>query len=195
MTRRIFVLGASGTIGQATVRALVRCGHEVVCFVRPRSGVRAALGPQEMTRLLPGAQLRLGDVTDPASLARDGFAGEHLDVLVSCLASRTGAPKDAWAIDHQAHVQALDSLDKDAVPRACNLGTGRGFSVAEVIAAAERVTARKIAVVHGARRTGDPAQLLADARLSAQVLGWTAQHSSLENILETAWRWHQRAST
>jgi UDP-arabinose 4-epimerase len=95
----------------------------------------------------------------------------------------------------QAHVQALDSLDKDAVPRACNLGTGRGFSVAEVIAAAERVTARKISVVHGARRTGDPAQLLADARLSAHVLGWTAQHSSLENILETAWRWHQRAST
>jgi divinyl chlorophyllide a 8-vinyl-reductase len=115
MTRRIFVLGASGTIGQATVRALVRGGHEVVCFVRPRSGVRAALGPQEMTRLLPGAQLRLGDVTDPASLARDGFAGEHFDVLVSCLASRTGAPKDAWAIDHQAHVQALDEARRCGV--------------------------------------------------------------------------------
>jgi len=115
MTRRIFVLGATGTIGQATVRALVRCGHEVVCFVRPRSGVRAALGPQEMTRLLPGAQLRLGDVTDPASLARDGFAGEHFDVLVSCLASRTGAPKDAWAIDHQAHVQALDQARRCGV--------------------------------------------------------------------------------
>ena len=115
MTRRIFVLGATGTIGQATVRALVRCGHEVVCFVRPRSGVRAALGPQEMTRLLPGAQLRLGDVTDPASLARDGFAGEHFDVLVSCLASRTGAPKDAWAIDHQAHVQALDEARRCGV--------------------------------------------------------------------------------
>jgi divinyl chlorophyllide a 8-vinyl-reductase len=115
MTRRIFVLGATGTIGQATVRALVRCGHEVVCFVRPRSGVRAALGPQEMTRLLPGAQLRLGDVTDPASLARDGFAGEHFDVLVSCLASRTGAPKDAWAIDHQAHVQALEQARRCGV--------------------------------------------------------------------------------
>jgi divinyl chlorophyllide a 8-vinyl-reductase len=108
MTRRIFVLGATGTIGQATVRALLRRGHEVVCFVRPRSGVRGALGPRELARLLPGARLRLGDVTDAASLARDGFAGEHFDVLVSCLASRTGEPKDAWAIDHQAHVQALE---------------------------------------------------------------------------------------
>ena len=63
MTRRIFVLGATGTIGRATVRALVRRGHEVVCFVRPRAGVGAALGPQEMARLLPGAQLRFGDVT------------------------------------------------------------------------------------------------------------------------------------
>ena len=115
MTRRIFVLGATGTIGQATVRALLRRGYEVVCFVRPRSGVRAALGPQEMTRLLPGAQLRLGDVTNPASLARDGFAGEHFDVLVSCLASRTGAPKDAWAIDHQTHVQALDEARRCGV--------------------------------------------------------------------------------
>ena len=107
MSRRIFVLGATGTIGQATVRALVRNGHEVVCFVRPQAGARAALGPQELARLLPGAQLRYGDVTDAVSLEREGFAGEHFDVLVSCLASRTGAPQDAWAIDHQAHVQAL----------------------------------------------------------------------------------------
>ena len=49
----------------------------------------------------------MGDVQDPASLARDGLRGERFDVLVSCLASRTGAPADAWAIDHQAHVHAL----------------------------------------------------------------------------------------
>jgi divinyl chlorophyllide a 8-vinyl-reductase len=51
----------------------------------------------------------MGDVCDPASLARDGFRGERFDVLVSCLASRTGAPADAWAIDHQAHVHALQA--------------------------------------------------------------------------------------
>jgi divinyl chlorophyllide a 8-vinyl-reductase len=79
----------------------------VVCFVRPRAGVGGALTADDSARLLAGAELRLGDVRDPASLARDGFRGEHFDALVSCLASRTGAPKDAWAIDHQAHVHAL----------------------------------------------------------------------------------------
>ena len=115
MTRRIFMLGASGTIGQATVRALVARGHEVVCFVRPQAGVGGALGPQELARRLAGAELRYGEVTNPSSLARDGFAGERFDVLMSCLASRTGAPGDAWAIDHQAHVQALDLAQRNGV--------------------------------------------------------------------------------
>jgi len=105
--RRVLVLGATGTIGRATVRALLRRGHEVVCFVRPRAGVGGALGPDDSARLLTGAQLRFGDVRDPASLACDGFRGESFDALVSCLASRTGAPADAWAIDHQAHLHAL----------------------------------------------------------------------------------------
>ncbi len=107
MPQRVLVLGATGTIGQATVKALIRRGHLVVCFVRSRAGVGGRLAPQDCARLLPGAILRFGDVCDPDSLARDGFAGEGFDVLVSCLASRTGAPRDAWAIDHQAHLHAL----------------------------------------------------------------------------------------
>jgi divinyl chlorophyllide a 8-vinyl-reductase len=106
---RVFVLGATGTIGRATVRALMQRGHDVVCLVRPRAGVRGALAPDDSARLLAGAEVRFGDVCDPASLERDGFAGERFDALVSCLASRTGAPKDAWAIDHRAHVHALDA--------------------------------------------------------------------------------------
>jgi len=94
--RRVMVLGATGTIGQATVKALVERGHEVVCFLR--KGSKATI---------PGATFRFGDVADPLSLARDGFRGEQFDVLLSCMASRTGAPRDAWAIDHQAHVNAL----------------------------------------------------------------------------------------
>ena len=107
--RRVFVLGATGTIGQATVRSLLQRGNEVVCLVRPRSGVGGALGKEDSLKLLAGATVRFGTVTDPASLARDGFQGEHFDALVSCLASRTGAPKDAWAVDHQAHVHALEA--------------------------------------------------------------------------------------
>ena len=105
--QRVFVIGATGTIGQATVRALVRCGHQVVCFVRPKAGVGGKLGAADFVRLFPGAMVRMGDVTDPLSLARDGLCGEAFDVLVSCLASRTGAPQDAMAIDYQAHVHAL----------------------------------------------------------------------------------------
>jgi divinyl chlorophyllide a 8-vinyl-reductase len=96
--RRVLMLGATGTIGRATVRALVERGHEVVCFVRARAGGATAM---------EGVTLRFGDVTDAASLVRDGIRGERFDVLMSCMASRTGAPRDAWSIDHQAHVHAL----------------------------------------------------------------------------------------
>jgi len=107
--RRVFVLGGTGTIGRATVRSLLRRGHEVVCLVRPRAGAGGKLTPQDSERLLAGATVRYGDVADPVSLARDAFCGERFDALVSCLASRTGAPKDAWRIDYQAHVHALEA--------------------------------------------------------------------------------------
>jgi divinyl chlorophyllide a 8-vinyl-reductase len=107
--RRVFVLGATGTVGRATVRALVRRGHEVVCFVRARAGVGGTLAPDDCARLLAGATVRFGEVQDPPSLRRDGFRGERFDALVSCLASRTGAPRDAWAIDHRANVQAFEA--------------------------------------------------------------------------------------
>jgi divinyl chlorophyllide a 8-vinyl-reductase len=67
-----------------------------VCFVRSPAA-----------DLPEGVERRVGDVTNPSSLKQDGFRGEHFDVLISCMASRTGAPRDAWAIDHQAHVDAL----------------------------------------------------------------------------------------
>ncbi|SLN49720.1 NAD(P)H-binding protein [Roseisalinus antarcticus] len=105
--RRVFLIGATGTIGRATAAALVARGYDVVCFVRPRAGVGGRLTETASQDLLAGTEVRFGDVTDPDSLARDGFRGECFDVLVSCLASRTGAPKDAWAIDHRAHVHAL----------------------------------------------------------------------------------------
>ncbi len=101
------MLGATGTIGRATTRALVQRGHEVVCLVRPRAGVGATWTPARSQQALAGATVRVGDVCDPTSLVRDGFRGERFDALVSCLASRTGAPADAWAVDHRAHVQAL----------------------------------------------------------------------------------------
>jgi divinyl chlorophyllide a 8-vinyl-reductase len=101
------MLGATGTIGRATVRALSVRDHDVVCFVRAARKAGGATTIVEQLSSLPGVTVRVGDVSDPTSLARDGFRGERFNALVSCLASRTGAPQDAWAIDHQAHLAAL----------------------------------------------------------------------------------------
>ena len=106
--KRVFVLGATGTIGRATVASLLRRGHEVVCFVRRRAGVGGQLAPDAMARMLAGATVRTGDACDPVSLAREGLCGERFDAVVSCMASRTGAPRDAWAIDHLAHLRVLE---------------------------------------------------------------------------------------
>ena len=113
--RRVLLLGATGTIGRATLRALNQRGHEVVCLVRPLAGASRGLAPNDRLSLLAGATVRFGDVTDPLSLATHGFCGERFDALVSCMASRTGAPKDAWAIDYQAHANALAAAQKAGV--------------------------------------------------------------------------------
>lgn len=94
------MLGATGTIGRATHAALVNSGHDVVCFARAGTTVDA--------KNEGASQWRFGDVTDVKSLQRDGFRGEQFDVLLSCMASRTGNAQDAWAIDYQAHVNALE---------------------------------------------------------------------------------------
>jgi len=111
--RRILLLGATGTIGRATAHALVDCGHEVVCFVRPRLADASSRGAE--LGLPDGAIVRYGDVTAPDSLNRDGFCGERFDVVVSCIASRTGVPVDAWSIDHDANLSVLQLAQRSGV--------------------------------------------------------------------------------
>ena len=113
--KRVCVVGSTGTIGRATVAALVRQGHEVVCFVRARAGANGFPTPADIVRLLDGATVKLVDVTDPISLDRDGFAGKQFDVVVSCMASRTGAPTDAWAVDYQAQLNVLEAAKRAGV--------------------------------------------------------------------------------
>jgi divinyl chlorophyllide a 8-vinyl-reductase len=107
---RVFVAGATGTIGRATVRALLARGHAVTCLVRERPGAGRLLG-------LEGATVRTGDITDPVSLERDGLRGERFDAVVSCLASRTGVAADAWAIDHRAHSALLAAAHRAGASR------------------------------------------------------------------------------
>lgn len=90
----VLVLGASGTIGAAVVERLIAEGHCVTAAYRSAPETPIA-----------GARIRLGDVTKPASL----FAGTPPHVVISCIASRSGAPKDAWAIDYEANRALLEA--------------------------------------------------------------------------------------
>ena len=90
-----------------------------------------------------------------------------------------------------SHVRALEAIDRVS-GEAFNVGNSRGFSILEVIAAAERVTGRKIPRKLSPRRPGDPAVLVASKEKLKKALGWEASHSSLEEIIQSAWEWKQK---
>jgi UDP-glucose 4-epimerase len=89
----------------------------------------------------------------------------------------------------QAHVLALRSLDGGS--RTYNLGNGKGFSVREVIETARRITGHAIPAKVGPRRAGDPATLVAASDKIRRELGWQPRYPRLEQIVETAWKWHR----
>ena len=91
-----------------------------------------------------------------------------------------------------AHVLALEYLRKGGESDIFNLGNGQGFSVKEMIAAAEKATGKKIAAEIGARRAGDPAQLIASSDKARRVLGWQPRFIDVEEIIATAWKWHEK---
>jgi len=95
----------------------------------------------------------------------------------------------------QAHILALEAISPGQ-GKVYNLGSERGYSVREVIAAAEKVTGlaaqgRKIPVVDAPRRPGDPPVLLASSDAAKKELGWRPKKSSLESIMQSAWKWHK----
>ena len=94
-----------------------------------------------------------------------------------------------------AHLRALERLRTGGASIAVNLGTGRGQSVREVIAAAEAISGRKVPAQAAPRRPGDPPALIADPRRAIEIFGWRAQHSDLETIIRTALAWHGRPSS
>ena len=88
----------------------------------------------------------------------------------------------------QAHILALDATKSDFY----NLGTGGGASVREVIDACRKVTRSKIDIVEKPRRPGDPSRLIASSEKINRELGWKPQFQSLDAIIESAWKWHQK---
>ena len=89
-----------------------------------------------------------------------------------------------------AHILALGALG-DRKRLIMNLGNGSGFSVKQVIEAARRVTGHPIPVEVRARRDGDPARLVASSELAKAELGWVPKHPEMDDILKSAWEWHQ----
>ncbi len=101
---RVAVFGATGYIGRFVVKELVQRGYQVMAFAREASGIGGRQGREDVVADFPGAEVRFGDVTNPISLATHAF-DEPTDVVISCLASRTGGKKDSWAIDHAANLK------------------------------------------------------------------------------------------
>ncbi|MFN8379775.1 MAG: UDP-glucose 4-epimerase GalE [Anaerolineae bacterium] len=89
-----------------------------------------------------------------------------------------------------AHILALEAL-KEGPSRVYNLGSGRGYSVMEVIETARKVTGHPIPVRMAPRRAGDASALVADNTKITAELGWYPEYNSLEAIIQTAWAWHQ----
>ncbi|MBU2104833.1 MAG: UDP-glucose 4-epimerase GalE [Nanoarchaeota archaeon] len=91
----------------------------------------------------------------------------------------------------QAHILAMKCLAKEMQTKIYNVGTGRGYSVQEIINAARKITGHEIPVVIGSCRFGDPAELVACTEKIKTELGWKPKMSNLQTIMETAWRWHK----
>lgn len=105
--RKVAVFGASGTIGRAVVKRLIQEGHSVTAVVR--AGSDHALAEFEQATIVTA------DVGNPADLPQRVFASSPHDAVISCLASRSGAPKDAWAIDYQANSNLLTAAKQAGV--------------------------------------------------------------------------------
>ena len=91
----------------------------------------------------------------------------------------------------QAHILAMEYLMKGGENNIFNLGNGVGFTVKEVIDTARKVTGHPIPAETTPRRAGDPAQLIASSDKAREVLGWEPKYADIEEIISTAWKWHE----
>jgi UDP-glucose 4-epimerase len=151
-----------------------------------------------------GASERNGELHDPEThlipnaLAAVAGDGPPLTLFGEDYPTPDGTPiRDYLHVTDlaAAHLAALEATaEGDARTDAalvCNLGSGRGFSVREVLAAVERVVGRPVPFTAGPRRAGDPPVLVAAIDRAREVLGWTPGHSTLEEMIGSAWAWRQ----
>jgi len=121
--------------------------------------------------------------------------GPELKVFGSDYATRDGTcVRDYVHVNDlaSAHLKAVEFMLDHEGAHIFNLGNGEGFSVREVIAAAERVTGQEVSYDMVARRPGDPPTLVASGQRARELLGWQPEFSRLDDILASAWDWHTK---
>jgi UDP-arabinose 4-epimerase len=144
---------------------------------------------------------------------QDGEIGEHHTpeshlIPLAIYAAQGGSPLKIFGEDYptpdgtavrdyihvndlaDGHLRALRYLIDGGPSVALNLGTGAGYSVRQVIDTVERISGKKVPAIMGPRREGDAPELVCDPRRVRETLGWIPKHSSLDEIVTTAWRWH-----
>lgn len=144
---------------------------------------------------------------DPAGRAGESHEPETHLIPLLFRAIRTSVPVTLFGNDYatpdgtcirdyihvtdlaRAHILAVEALSAGAVSGKFNAGTGRGFSVREVLRTVEDVTGSAVPYEIGPRREGDPPLLVADSGNLQRDLGWNPQYSDIRTIVETAWRW------
>ncbi len=147
-----------------------------------------------------GASLdgKIGEDHDPEThlipLVLDAVAGDRENITV--FGTDYDTPDGTAIRDYihvvdlaRAHLMAVGHLNNGGDSLICNLGTGNGHSVKEVIAAAERVTGKPVPAVYGDRRAGDPPRLVANPSLAKETLGWEAEYKDIDQIITSAWKW------
>ena len=138
------------------------------------------------THLIP----RLLDVAQRGAPAAQVYGKDYPTMDGTCVRDYTHVTDLA-----SAHLAALDYLLSGNGSDIFNLGTGVGYSVLQVLDQVRKSTGKEVPVEIGPRRPGDPPELVADPRKAQAVLGWSARHSSLEEIVDSAWNWHRGMKT
>jgi UDP-arabinose 4-epimerase len=119
----------------------------------------------------------------------------HLEIYGTDYPTRdgTGVRDYIHVVDlAQAHVLGVTHLLQKNTDLILNLGTGKGFSVNEIVQTIEKITGKSIHVKHAPRRAGDPAEIICEATKSQQLLGWRAQHSDVKTLISSSWQWQQK---
>jgi UDP-glucose-4-epimerase GalE len=212
--KRFVFSSTCAVYGEPDVDALSENLPHAPCnpYGRSKATVEAVLRDYDAAFGLRSFRLRYFNAAgaDAAGTRGENHAVETHLIPLAIRAARTGKPLSVFGTDWptpdgtcirdyvhvedlaSAHVAAVDRLRAGHAGDALNLGTGRGTSVKEVIAAVERASGLAVPWTAAARRPGDPPRLVAGPGRAADVLAWKPRYTSVDDVVATAWAWHSR---